>query len=328
MRRREFIAGLGTAAAWPLAARAQQPAVPVIGFVSYGVSEAPNSKNAASAFLQGLKEIGYDDGRNVAIEYRWAEFREDQLQTMVADLVQRRVSLIAAIGVPNLAIVAKSTTATIPIVFANGADPVKLGLVANLNRPGGNVTGVSFLVSALASKRLGLLHQSIPTAKVIGFLVDPTHPIAESETSDMQTAAEALGLKLLIVRASTASEVDAAITTLVQQRGDALIVAAEGFFASRRDQLAALVTRHAIPAMFDSPGYVQAGGLMSYGTNIADAFRQAGIYSGRILKGARPADLPVQQSTRFRFVINLKTAKALSLDIPAGVLAIADEVIE
>jgi putative ABC transport system substrate-binding protein len=328
MRRREFIAGLGSAAAWPVVARAQQPAIPVIGFVSYAVSEAPTSKNAVSAFLQGLKDIGYDDGRNVAIEYRWAEFREDQLRAVVADLVQRRVSLIAAIGIVNSAIVAKSMTATIPIVFATGADPVKLGLVASLNRPRGNVTGVSFLVSALASKRLGLLHESVPTAKVIGFLVDSTSPDAESETSEMQTAADALELKLLIVRASTANEVDSAIATLVQQRGDALIVAAEGFFASRADQIATLVMRHAIPAMFDSPGYVQAGGLMSYGTNIADAFRQAGIYSGRILKGERPADLPVQQSTRFSFVINLETAKALGLTIPETLLATADEVIQ
>jgi putative tryptophan/tyrosine transport system substrate-binding protein len=236
--------------------------------------------------------------------------------------------VIAALGGPASAIAAKASTAAIPIVFAIGGDPIELGLVASLNRPGGNTTGVSFLLTALGSKRLELLRELLPTATAIGFLVDPTAPTTESETKDMVAAASALGRKLLVVGASTESEVDGAFASLVRQRADALVVAAQVFFASRRDQLVALSARHAMPAIYDTRGYVAAGGLMSYGTNVADAHRQAGVYVGRILKSDKPADLPVQQSTRFELVINLKTAKALGLTIPSGVLAIADEVVE
>jgi putative tryptophan/tyrosine transport system substrate-binding protein len=281
-----------------------------------------------AAILQGLKETGYVEDRNLAIEYRHADFHSERLPALAADLVQHRVGVIAAYGGSAAAIAAKAATAAIPIVFANGGDPVGLGLVASLNRPGGNVTGVSFLVAALGSKRLELLRELLPTATTIGFLVDPTGPTTEPETKDMLAAAGALGRKLLVVPASTESEVDVAFASLVRQRADALIVAAQAFFASRHDQLVALSARHAMPAIYDTRGYVAAGGLMSYGTNVADAHRQVGVYAGRILKGDKPADLPVQQSTRFELVINLKTAKTLGLTFPPGVLAIADEVIE
>jgi putative tryptophan/tyrosine transport system substrate-binding protein len=327
IRRRQFIAFLGgAAAAWPLAARAQQPAMPVIGVLNLGSAMAQAANTAA--ILQGLKEIGYVEDRNLAIEYRHADFHSERLPALAADLVQHRVGVIAAYGGSAAAIAAKAATAAIPIVFANGGDPVGLGLVASLNRPGGNVTGVSFLVAALGSKRLELLRELLPTATTIGFLVDPTGPTTEPETKDMLAAAGALGRKLLVVRASTESEVDVAFATLVRQRADALIVAAQAFFASRYDQLVALSARHAMPAIYDTRGYVAAGGLMSYGTNVADAHRQVGVYAGRILKGEKPADLPVQQSTRFELVINLKTAKTLGVTFPPGVLARADEVIE
>jgi putative tryptophan/tyrosine transport system substrate-binding protein len=310
MRRRDFITLLGGAgAAWPLAARAQQPAMPVVGLLDSGLPDQ-SSANRARAFSQGLSETGYFEGQNVAIEYRYAEFQDDRLRALAVDLVEHRVSVIAALE-PRSAIAAKAATSAIPIVFAIGGDPVKLGLVASLNRPGGNATGVSFLVGTLGAKRLELLQELVPTAALIGFLVDPTNPNAKSETSDIQMAADALGRKLIVVRASTESEIDAAFTSIAQQQADALIIAAQAFFSSQQDRVVAMAERHAIPAIYDTRQYPAAGGLMSYGTSSSDAFRQAGVYAGRILKGEKPADLPTMQSTRFELVINLKTAKAL-----------------
>jgi putative ABC transport system substrate-binding protein len=327
MKRREFIALAGSAAAtWPLSARAQQPAMPVIGMLYAGSAKvaAPNTV----ALLQGLKETGYVEGQNVAIEYRFADYQNERLPALAADLVQHNVRVIYAAGGPLSEIAAKAATTTIPIVFLTGGDPIGLGLVASLNRPGGNITGVSFLTNALGSKRLGLLRELVPTASAIGFLVDPTNPSTEPETKVTADAANALGLKLIVVKASTASEVDSAFASLIQQRADALIVGAQAFFNSRGDQLVALTQRHSLPAMYQRRELVAAGGLMSYGTSATDAARQAGIYVGRILKGEKPADLPVMQSTKFEFVINLKTAKALGLTVPTGLLAIADDVIE
>jgi len=327
MKRREFITLVGgAAAAWPLVAHAQQAAMPVIGMLYAGSAKvaAPNTV----ALLQGLKETGYVEGQNVVIEYRFADYQNERLPALAADLVQHNVRVIFATGGPAAPLAAKVATATIPIVFSTGGDPVWLGLVASLNRPGGNITGVSFLTNALGSKRLGLLRELVPTASAIGFLVDPTDPYTEAETKDTADAANALGLKLIVVQASTASEVDSAFASLIQQRADALIVGAQAFFNSRRDQLIALTQRHSLPAMYQRRELVAAGGLMSYGTSATDAERQAGIYVGRILKGAKPADLPVLQSTKFEFVLNLQTARALGIEVPPGVLAIADEVIE
>jgi putative tryptophan/tyrosine transport system substrate-binding protein len=296
MRRREFITLLGGAsAAWPRSARAQQQPMPVVGLLNVGSPESIASNKAA--FLQGLKETGYVDGQNLVIEDHFADFRNERLPALAADLVRHRVSVIAAIGGGAAsAIAAKTATATIPIVFANGGDPVGLGLVASLNRPGGNITGVYFLVNALGSKRLELLRELVPTAATIGFLVDPTNPNTASETTDMSAAAGALTRNLLVVKAGTEREIDAAFASLVQQRADALIVAAQSFFTSRRDQVLALTQRHALPAMYGNREFVTAGGLMSYGTSIPDAYRQAGVYTGRILKGEKPADLPVVSS--------------------------------
>ncbi|HKN11253.1 MAG TPA: ABC transporter substrate-binding protein, partial [Pseudomonadota bacterium] len=272
-----------------------------------------------AAFRQGLNDTGYVEGRNVAIEFRWAEGQNERLPTLAADLVRRQVAVIFANG-PSMP-VAKAATTTIPIVFTAGADPVQLGFVASLNRPGGNVTGVAFWVNTIGAKRLELLRELVPAAIVIGFLVDPTNPASEIETSDMQAAADTLGRKLLIVNASTESELDAAFAIFNQQRIDALIVAGETFFLNRRGQLVELAARLAVPTMYHLREMAAAGGLMSYGTSVSDAYRQAGVYTGKILKGAKPADLPVTQSTKFELVINLKTAKALGLDIPAKVLA-------
>ena len=321
MRRREFISLIGGAVAWPLAARAQQPAMPVMLYA--GEAQA----RVLAPLRQGLSETGYIEGDNIKIEYRWAEGRYDRLPRMAADLVRRRVTVIVAISTPA-ALAAKAATTTIPIVFETAGDPIKLGLVNSLNRPGRNVTGVTQLNSELVSKRLGLLHDLIPTATIIGLLLNPNDPRAETQSADMQEAAHALGLQIHIVNASTEGEIDSAFATLARLRAGALIVGTGEFFNSRPEQLAEQAVRHAMPAFYQLRQFAAAGGLISYGTSITDAYRQAGVYTGRILKGEKPADLPVLRPTKFDLVINLKTAKTLGLTIPPGVLAIADEVIE
>jgi putative tryptophan/tyrosine transport system substrate-binding protein len=328
MRRREFIAAVGSAATLPLAVRAQQPAMPVIGFLAGASPDNEGYSRITTVFLQGLKETGYVERQNVAIEYRWAEDHYDRLPVLAADLVHREVAVIATFDTAS-SLAAKAATAMIPIVFSMGADPIKIGLVHNLAQPGGNVTGMSHLINALSSKRLGFLRELVPTAATFGLLVDPTNPNAKFETADMQAAVDLLGYKLVVASASTASEVDAAFTKLVQQRIDALAVAAHAFFlGDRSHQLAELALRHRVPAIYAFREITIAGGLISYGGSLAEAYHQAGIYTGRILKGDKPADLPVQTPTKFELVINLKTAKGLGLTIPAGVLSIADEVIE
>jgi len=327
LKRREFITLVGGAAvAWPLAASAQQSAMPLIGFLSGGSPDAYSGITAA--FLQGLKETGYVGPKNVAIEYRWAEDHYDRLPGLAADLVHRKVAVIATVDTAS-SLAAKAATAMIPIVFAMGADPIKIGLVNNLARPAGNITGMSHLINALSSKRLGFLRELVPTAATFGLLVDPTNPNTELETADMQAAVDLLGRKLVVARASTASEVDTAFTKLVQQPIDALAVAAQAFFlGDRSHQLAELALRHRVTAIYAFRESPLAGGLISYGGSLTEAYHQAGIYTGRILKGDKPADLPVQTPAKFDLVINLRTANALGLTIPPGVLAIADEVIE
>jgi len=326
MRRRNFIALVGGAAVWPLEARAQRRSTAVIGFLA-GASPAAYS-GIAAAFLQGLQESGYVERQNIAIEYRWAEDHYDRLPALAADLVHRDVAVIATVDTAS-ALAAKAATTTIPVVFSMGADPIKIGLVNNLGRPSGNVTGMSHLINALSSKRLSLLRELVPTARTFGLLVDPNNPNTELETADMQAAVDPLGYKLVVGGASTPSEVDAAFTKLLEQRIDALAVAAHAFFMGDRSyRLAELALQHRVPAIYAYRVSAIAGGLISYGGSLNEAYQQAGIYTGRILKGDKPADLPVQIPTKFELVINLKTANALGLTIPPGVLAIADEVIE
>jgi putative ABC transport system substrate-binding protein len=326
MRRRDFITLLGSvAAAWPLAARAQQPALPVIGFLH------PSSTDTARlrAFRQGLKDAGFIEGENVAIEYRWADDQADRLPALAVELVQRRVAVIAAIGGIPSAFAAKAATTTIPIVFLVGIDPVRLGLVASLARPGGNLTGINVFNTELAAKRLELLRELVPGAIRIAVLVDPTNvPGTDSTLRDVGAAARAMGLQIHVLKASSSLELDAAFASLMSERSDALFVGNDGFFTNRRVQLVNLASRHAVPATFSAREIAEAGGLMSYGTNIADAFRQVGIYVGRILKGAKPADLPVVQSIKFELVINAQTARMLGIEVPASLIARADEVIE
>ncbi len=323
--RREFIAALGGAAvAWPFAAGAQQPGMPVVGFLRS--TSAADSTQFVTAFHQGLKEAGFVEGQNVAIEYRWAENQLDRLPALVADLVRLPVAVIV-VNAPA-AHVAKGATTTVPIVFVTGSDPVRDALVASLNRPGGNVTGVVFFSEVLGAKRLELLRQLVPKATTIGVLVNPNSPETEAERKDVQAAAQAIGQQLIILDVSSDHDIETAFATLAQRGAGALLVGSGPFLTSHREQLVALAARHALPATYSLREFVMAGGLMSYGTSITDAYRQVGIYTGRILKGEKPADLPVMQSTKFDFEINLKTAKTLGLTVPQSLLVAADELIE
>jgi ABC-type uncharacterized transport system substrate-binding protein len=329
MRRRAFLSLLGGAAARPLAAHAQEPAMPVVGFINTGVADTSTSAGRAAAFRKGLREAGYAEGQNVIVEYHWLGGHYERLPAVVADLVRRRVAVIATPGATEAARVAKAATATIPIVFGVGEDPVKLGIVASLARPGGNATGINFLNQEVEVKRLGLMRELVPKATRFAVLVSPANvTTTESTSKALKEAAPALGLEVLFFNAGTAGEIDAAFAAFVRERADALFIAGDAFFASRSVQFATLAVRDRIPASYVSREMVEAGLLMSYGTAFADTFRQVGIYTGSILKGAKPADLPVLQSTKFEFVLNLQTARSLNLDIPPMLLARADEVIE
>jgi putative tryptophan/tyrosine transport system substrate-binding protein len=328
MRRREFIILLGGAAAWPLAARAQQPAMPVIGFLG---ATSPDAANAdyLRVFRQALKESGYVEGENVAIEYRWAETQLDRLPALAAELVSRRVAVVVSVEGPPVVFAAKTATTTIPIVFVISDDPVRLGLVASLARPGGNLTGINFVSNELVAKRLELLRELVPGAARVAVLVNPANT-ANTETTlrDVEPAARAVGFQIQVLNADTSREIDAAFAAIVRERPDALFSASSPYFTSRRIQLVQLAARHAIPATYPGRQYVEVGGLMSYGANIADAWRQLGVYTARILKGIKPADLPVVQASKFELVINHQTARMLGLTVPNKLLVAADEVIE
>ena len=327
MKRREFITLLGgAAAAWPLVARAQQPAMPMIGFLNS--ASAQGAAKQLAAFLKGLGENGYVEGRNVAIEYRWAESQFDRLPAMMADLVHRQVAVIAATTTPA-ALAAKTVTTTIPIVFETGTDPVQLGLVTSLNRPGGNITGVSQLIVEVAPKRLELLHELVPTARVMGLLVNQAAPaLAQAQLRAVQSAADTLGLELQVLNASSEHDFDAAFEKLIRLRAGGLVISADSVFLRGMEQLAVLTIRHAVPAIYQYREFAAAGGLMSYGPDITESYRMAGIYTGRILKGEKPADLPVQQVTKIELYINLKTAKALGITVPLPLSGRADEIFE
>jgi putative tryptophan/tyrosine transport system substrate-binding protein len=328
MRRREFIPLLGgaAAAAWPLAARAQQAAMPVIGFLSN--RGATDSAGVVAAFDAGLKQLGFINGQTVAVEYRWANGQYDRLPALAADLVGRQVAVIAAMGGDPTVFAAKAATASIPIVFAFSDDPVSAGLIASFNRPGGNLTGVTLFSTALGTKRLELLRQLMPKAVNLAMLVNPNFLSAEREVAQVQSAAQTNGLQLLRLDASTASELTAAFATLAERKVEALLVASDSFFVSAREDIAAMAAHHAVPTIYAFPDFARAGGLMSYGTSFSDVYYKAGVYTARILKGTNPSDLPIEQVTKFELVINLKTAKALGLNVPDKLLALADEVIE
>jgi putative ABC transport system substrate-binding protein len=330
MRRRAFISLLGGAAAspilWPLAARGQQPALPVIGFLN---ARSPgDTAHLLPMFHRGLAESGFVDGRNVLVEFYWAEGRYERLPALAAEIARRPVDVIVAAGGEPAALAAKAATSTIPIAFVIGGDPVKTGLVASYSRPGGNATGVNILTRSLEAKRIGLLRELVPQASTIGLLINPGMPAGDSYLADAQDAARGAGLQLMILRASTDQEIDAAFETIARQRVSALAIGADPFFDTRRTKLLALAAQYAVPTIYQFREYATSGGLMSYGADVPDLYRQIAVYAGRILKGAKPADLPVLQPTKFEFVINLKTAKALGLSFPPGLLAIADEVIE
>jgi putative tryptophan/tyrosine transport system substrate-binding protein len=327
MKRREFIAGLGSTAAWPVVARAQQPAVPLVAFVHGG--SAGIDEGFAIAFRKGLSETGYVDGTNIRIEYHWLNGQYDGLPALMADLVARRVAVIATPASTPAAIAAKAATATVPIVFGVGGDPVTLGLVASVARPGGNATGINFLTQEVDSKRFAFLHELVPTAANVAVLVNPKNMTsAGAAVHSVQDAARVLGLEIQVLNASTSSEIDAAFVAIARDRFGALYVNADGFFTSRRVQLVILAARHGIPVTYGDRDYVTAGGVMSYGTNFAQVLRQGGVYTGNILRGAKPADLPVEQLAKIEFVINLQTARTLGIEVPPKLLALADEVIE
>jgi len=325
MRRRDFIGLVGGTAVWPLAVRAQQAAMPMIGFLT--TRSANDSTANVAAFRQGLAQTGYVEGSNVAIAYRWADGHYDRLPGLVAELVRHPVATIAVVGTPA-SLAAKAATTTIPIVFEVGVDPVKVSLVASLARPGGNVTGVSFFFNVLASKQVEMLHELVRTATTIGFLANPNFPTTEADTRDVQAAARALGQKAIVIKASSVSDFNPAFTTMVQERIGALLVQSDPLFNGHPEQLAALAARHALPTVYPLREFTEAGGLLSYGSSMTDAWRQVGIYTGMILKGEKPAGMPVQQAVKVELVINLKTAKALGITIPPTLLARADEVIE
>ena len=326
MKRREFVTLLGGAAAWPVAARAQQPAMPVVGYLGTGSPAAETP--FVAGFVQGLKESGYVDGQNAAIEYRWAEGQYDRLPALAADLVRRQVTVIAAPGSVPSALAAKAATSTIPIIFSGAVDPVTAGLVASLNRPGGNVTGVTSLNVEVGPKRLELMHELAPTATIIALLVNPTNPNVETLSRDAQAAAHTLGLHLHVLHASTERDIDRDFAMIAQLRAGALVTGPDPFLLSRKEQLAALALSRAVPSISPFREFVAAGGLMSYGGSLTEMYHLAGVYAGRILRGEKPADLPVQQPTKFELVINLKTAKALDIEVPISMQLLADEVIE